>query len=268
MDKLNHKELLKAGVHFGHLTRKWNPKMAEYIFMEQNGIHLIDLNRTIDCAFTAVTSLKNIVKSGRKVMFVATKKQAKDYVSKIAKKLNMPFVTERWLGGMLTNFSTIRKSLKKLSSYENQMNSENFESDFRKKEKLTISREKAKLEKVLGGITSLSRIPAAIFIVDIKFEEIALKEAKKLNLPIYGLVDTNSNPNLVDFPIPANDDSFNSISFLLDYVAKGIQEGLDEREKLKEEIRIKEEKEAALKEKEVTEQAMKEKKETLKSKKS
>ena len=268
MDKLNHKELLKAGVHFGHLTRKWNPKMAEYIFMEQNGIHLIDLNRTIDCAFTAVTSLKNIVKSGRKVMFVATKKQAKDYVSKIAKKLNMPFVTERWLGGMLTNFSTIRKSLKKLSSYENQMNSENFESDFRKKEKLTISREKAKLEKVLGGITSLTRIPAAIFIVDIKFEEIALKEAKKLNLPIYGLVDTNSNPNLVDFPIPANDDSFNSISFLLDYVAKGIQEGLNEREKLKEEIRIKEEKEAALKEKEATEQAMKEKKETLKSKKS
>ena len=169
MDKLNHKELLKAGVHFGHLTRKWNPKMAEYIFMEQNGIHLIDLNRTIDCAFTAVTSLKNIVKSGRKVMFVATKKQAKDYVSKIAKKLNMPFVTERWLGGMLTNFSTIRKSLKKLSSYENQMNSETFESDFRKKEKLTISREKAKLEKVLGGITSLTRIPAAIFIVDIKF---------------------------------------------------------------------------------------------------
>ena len=268
MDKLNHKELLKAGVHFGHLTRKWNPKMAEYIFMEQNGIHLIDLNRTIDCAFTAVTSLKNIVKSGRKVMFVATKKQAKDYVSKIAKKLNMPFVTERWLGGMLTNFSTIRKSLKKLSSYENQMNSETFESDFRKKEKLTISREKAKLEKVLGGITSLTRIPAAIFIVDIKFEEIALNEAKKLNLPIYGLVDTNSNPNLVDFPIPANDDSFNSISFLLDYVAKGIEEGLDEREKLKEEIRIKEEKEAALKEKEATEQAMKEKKETLKSKKS
>jgi len=268
MDKLNHKELLKAGVHFGHLTRKWNPKMAEYIFMEQNGIHLIDLNRTIDCAFTAVTSLKNIVKSGRKVMFVATKKQAKDYVSKIAKKLNMPFVTERWLGGMLTNFSTIRKSLKKLSSYENQMNSENFESDFRKKEKLTISREKAKLEKVLGGITSLTRIPAAIFIVDIKFEEIALNEAKKLNLPIYGLVDTNSDPNLVDFPIPANDDSFNSISFLLDYVAKGIQEGLNEREKLKEEIRIKEEKEAALKEKEATEQAMKEKKETLKSKKS
>ena len=173
MEKLNHKDLLKAGVHFGHLTRKWNPKMSEYIFMDQNGIHIIDLNRTIDCAFTAVSSLKNIVKSGRKIMFVATKKQAKDYVAKKIQKLGMPYVTERWLGGMLTNFSTIRKSLKKLSSIENQMQSDTFETDFAKKERLMISREKEKLEKVLGGISSLNRIPAALFIVDIKFEEIA-----------------------------------------------------------------------------------------------
>ena len=268
MEKLNHKDLLKAGVHFGHLTRKWNPKMSEYVFMEQNGIHLIDLNRTIDCAFTAVSSLKNIVKSGRKVMFVATKKQAKDYVAKIAKKLNMPYVTERWLGGMLTNFSTIRKSLKKLSSIQTQMSNDSFEDDFAKKEKSMISRERDKLDKVLGGISSLSRIPAALFIVDIKFEEIALKEARKLNLPIYALVDTNSDPNLVDFPIPANDDSFNSISFIMDYIANGIQKGIDEREQLKEEMRIKDEKEAALKEKKATEKAMKEKKESIKSKSS
>ena len=268
MDKLNHKDLLKAGVHFGHLTRKWNPKMSEYIFMEQNGIHIIDLNRTIDCAFTAVSSLKNIVKSGRKVMFVATKKQAKDYVARKIQKLGMPYVTERWLGGMLTNFSTIRKSLKKLSSIDNQMNKDTYETDFAKKEKLMISREKDKLEKVLGGISSLNRIPAALFIVDIKFEEIALKEARKLNLPIYALVDTNSDPNLVDFPIPANDDSFNSISLIMDYVAKGIQEGLDEREKLKEEMRIRDEKEAALKEKKATEAAIKEKEISIKSKNS
>jgi len=267
MEKLNHKDLLKAGVHFGHLTRKWNPKMAEYIFMEQNGIHIIDLNRTLDCAFTAVSSLKNIVKSGRKVMFVATKKQAKDYVSKTAKKLGMPYVTERWLGGMLTNFSTIRKSLKKLFSIEAQMNNNTFETDFAKKEKLMIARDKEKLDKVLGGISSLNRIPAALFVVDIKYEEIAVREAKKLNLPIYAMVDTNSDPNLIDFPIPSNDDSFNSISFIIDYVAKGIQLGLNEREKLKEEMRIREEKEAALKEKKATEEAIKEKRES-KAKKS
>ena len=181
MEKLNHKDLLNAGVHFGHLTRKWNPKMSEYIFMEKNGIHIIDLYKTIDCAFTAASSLKNIAKSGRKIMFVATKKQAKTFVFEKAKKLNMPYVTERWLGGMLTNFSTIRKSLKKLSAIESKESQDTYETDFSKKERLMISRNKYKLEKVLGGISTLNRIPAALFVVDIKHEEIAINEARKLN---------------------------------------------------------------------------------------
>ena len=184
MKKLEHKDLLKAGVHFGHLTRKWNPKMAEYIFMENNGIHIIYLHKTIDCAYTAAASLQNIAKSGRKIMFVATKKQAKTYVSEKAKQLKMPYVTERWLGGMLTNFSTIRKSLKKLSSIENLESQDTYTSDFSKKERLMISRDKEKLERALGGISSLNRIPAALFVVDINHEDIAVQEAKKLNIPI------------------------------------------------------------------------------------
>ena len=246
--KLDHKELLKAGVHFGHLTRKWNPRMSEYIFMENNGIHLIDLHKTIDCAYTAAVSLQNIAKSGRKIMFVATKKQAKTYVSQKAKELNMPYVTERWLGGMLTNFSTIRKSLKKLSALENLQNQDTYTTDFSKKERLMMSRDKDKLDRALGGISSLNRIPAALFVVDIKHEEIAVNEAKKLNIPVYGMVDTNSDPSLIDFEIPSNDDSFTSVSLIMDYISGAIGEGLKEREKIKEEIRIKQEKEAAEKE--------------------
>ena len=246
--KLEHKDLLKAGVHFGHLTRKWNPKMSEYIFMENNGIHIIDLHKTIDCAYTAAASLQNIAKTGRKIMFVATKKQAKTYVSEKAKELNMPYVTERWLGGMLTNFSTIRKSLKKLSSIDNMQSQDTYTQDFSKKERLMISRDKDKLEKALGGISTLNRIPAALFVVDIKHEEIAIKEAKKLNIPIYGMVDTNSDPNQIDFEIPSNDDSFTSVATIMDYISESISEGLKEREKIKEEIRIKQEKEASEKE--------------------
>ena len=262
--KLDHKELLKAGVHFGHLTRKWNPRMSEYIFMENNGIHLIDLHKTIDCAYTAAVSLQNIVKSGRKIMFVATKKQAKTYVSEKAKELNMPYVTERWLGGMLTNFSTIRKSLKKLSALENLQNQDTYTTDFSKKERLMMSRDKDKLDRALGGISSLNRIPAALFVVDIKHEEIAVNEAKKLNIPVYGMVDTNSDPSLIDFEIPSNDDSFTSVSLIMDYISGAIGEGLKEREKIKEEIRIKQEKEAAEKEAKAKKEAEKTIKESKK----
>ena len=266
MEKLNHKDLLKAGVHFGHLTRKWNPKMSEYIFMEQKGIHIIDLHKTIDCAFTAASSLKNIAKSGRKIMFVATKKQAKTFVSEKAKKLNMPYVTERWLGGMLTNFSTIRKSLKKLSAIESKESQDTYKTDFSKKERLMISRDKDKLEKALGGISKLNRIPAALFVVDIKHEEIAINEARKLNIPIYGMVDTNSNPNLVDYEIPSNDDSFTSVSIIMEYISSAISDGLEEREKIKEEMRIKQEKEASAREAAAKEAAVKEAKEAKKEK--
>ena len=266
MEKLNHKDLLNAGVHFGHLTRKWNPKMSEYIFMEKNGIHIIDLYKTIDCAFTVASLLKNIAKSGRKIMFVATKKQAKTFVFEKAKKLNMPYVTERWLGGMLTNFSTIRKSLKKLSAIESKENQDTYETDFSKKERLMISRNKYKLEKVLGGISTLNRIPAALFVVDIKHEEIAINEARKLNIPIYGMVDTNSDPNLIDYEIPSNDDSFTSVSIIMEYISSAISDGLEEREKIKEEMRIKLEKEMAAKEAAAKEAAVKEAKEAKKEK--
>ena len=266
MEKLNHKDLLKAGVHFGHLTRKWNPKMSEYIFMEQKGIHIIDLHKTIDCAFTAASSLKNIAKSGRKIMFVATKKQAKTFVSEKAKKLNMPYVTERWLGGMLTNFSTIRKSLKKLSAIESKESQDTYKTDFSKKERLMISRDKDKLEKALGGISKLNRIPAALFVVDIKHEAIAINEARKLNIPIYGMVDTNSDPNLIDYEIPSNDDSFTSISIIMEYISSAISDGLEEREKIKEEMRIKQEKEASAREAAAKEAAVKEAKEAKKEK--
>ena len=266
MEKLNHKDLLNAGVHFGHLTRKWNPKMSEYIFMEKNGIHIIDLYKTIDCAFTVASLLKNIAKSGRKIMFVATKKQAKTFVFEKAKKLNMPYVTERWLGGMLTNFSTIRKSLKKLSAIESKESQDTYETDFSKKERLMISRNKYKLEKVLGGISTLNRIPAALFVVDIKHEEIAINEARKLNIPIYGMVDTNSDPNLIDYEIPSNDDSFTSVSIIMEYISSAISDGLEEREKIKEEMRIKLEKEMAAKEAAAKEAAAKEAKEAKKEK--
>lgn len=243
MAQIEYKDLLDAGVHFGHLTRKWDPRMAPYIFMEKNGIHIIDLNKTLVCLEEASNAIKQIVRSGKKVMFVATKKQAKDLVAEEAKRLNMPFVTERWLGGMLTNFATIRKSLKKMSSIDKMMKEDSYK-NLAKKERLMITRQREKLETVLGGIADLTRLPAALFIVDIKREHIAIAEAQKLGIPVFALVDTNSNPNEVDFPIPANDDAYKSISLLVKAFGAAIEEGLSERKKDKEEAKLSEEEEA------------------------
>lgn len=257
MGKLTHKELLDAGVHFGHLTRKWDPRMAPYIFMEKNGIHLIDLNKTLSSLEDAQEAMKNIVRSGRKILFVATKKQAKDLVADEAKKLNMPFVTERWLGGMMTNFSTVRKSLKKMSTKDKLMKDESY-TNLAKRERLMVDREQEKLSRVLGGISDLTRLPAALFIVDVKKEHIAVAEALKLNIPIFGIVDTNSNPENIDYPIPANDDAFKSVAILTKSIGEAIAEGLSERKKAKEEQKDKEEaskKEAEVKEEVATEEA-------------
>jgi len=243
MGNITHKDLLDAGVHFGHLTRKWDPRMAPYIFMEKNGIHIIDLNKTIESIEQASNALGNIVRSGRKVMFVATKKQAKEIVAEEAKRLNMPFVTERWLGGMLTNFATIRKSLKKMSSIEKNMKDDSY-LNLAKRERLMITREKEKLERILGGIADLTRLPAALFVVDVKREHIAIKEAMKLNIPVFAMVDTNSDPTNIDFPIPANDDAFKSIDIITRQIGKVIEEALAERKKDKEESQRKEEEEA------------------------
>jgi len=243
MENLKHKDLLDAGVHFGHLTRKWDPRMAPYIFMEKNGIHIIDLNKTLESLEEASNALKNIVRSGRKVMFVATKKQAKEIVSDEAKRLNMPYVTERWLGGMLTNFATIRKSLKKMSSMEKNMKEDSY-TNLAKRERLMITREKEKLERVLGGIADLTRLPAALFVIDVLREHIAIKEAKKLNIPVFALVDTNSDPTSVDFPIAANDDAFKSIDILTKYLGRVIEEGLAERKQDKDDAKLKEEENA------------------------
>ncbi len=237
MSKVTYKELLDAGVHFGHLTRKWNPKMAPYIFMEKNGIHLIDLNKTIACIDDASEAIKNIVRTGRKVLFVATKKQAKDVVADEAKRLNMPFVTERWLGGMLTNFTTVRKSLKKMASMDKMMKDEAY-LRLAKRERLMMAREKEKLQRVLGGISDLTRLPAALFIIDVKKEHIAVKEALKLNIPVFGIVDTNSDPEGVDYIIPANDDAYKSISLIMSQIGKAVEVGLEERKKMKEEQRL------------------------------
>ncbi len=242
-EKLTYQGLLDAGVHFGHLTRKWNPKMSEYIFMENNGIHLIDLNKTLECIEEAAFALKNIVRSGRKIMFVATKKQAKDIVTEEAKRLNMPYVTERWLGGMLTNFATIRKSLKKLSQIEKLMKDEAY-LNMAKRERLMLTREKAKLEKLLGGITDLNRLPAALFVIDVKREHIAVSEAQKLNIPVFAMVDTNSDPDGVDFPIPANDDAYKSIHLINTYIGKVIEEALMERKKEKDDAALRKEEDA------------------------
>ena len=241
-EKITYQDLLEAGVHFGHLTRKWNPKMAEYIFMENNGIHIIDLNKTLTRLDEATFALKNIVRSGRKIMFVATKKQAKDIITDEATRLNMPYVTERWLGGMLTNYATIRKSLKQLSQIDKLMKDEAF-NNLAKRERLMITREKAKLEKLLGGITDLNRLPAALFIIDVKREHIAVTEALKLNIPVFAMVDTNSDPTTVDFPIPANDDAFKSISIIVKHIGKVIEEGLAERKKDKEDVASKKDEE-------------------------
>lgn len=228
--KVEYKDLLDAGVHFGHLTRKWNPKMAPYIFMEKNGIHIIDLNKTQACLEDAAAAMKNIVRSGRKILFVATKKQAKEIVASEAKRLKMPYATERWLGGMLTNFATVRKSLKKMATLDKLTKDESFK-NFNKKERLMLGRERAKLEKVLGGIADLTRLPAAIFVVDVKKEHIAIAEAKRLNIPVFAMVDTNSDPDGVDFVIPANDDAFKSINVITSFLGQAIEEGLIERKK-------------------------------------
>ena len=234
---------MDAGVHFGHLTRKWDPRMSPYIFMEKNGIHIIDLNKTLACLEEASNAIKQIVRSGKKIMFVATKKQAKDLVAAEAQRLNMPYVTERWLGGMLTNFATIRKSLKKMSSLEKLMKEDGYK-NLAKKERLMVTRQKEKMETILGGIADLSRLPAALFVVDIKREHIAIAEAQKLGIPVFALVDTNSNPNEVEFPIPANDDAFKSVSLLVHAFGAAIEEGLSERKKDKDDAKISEEEEA------------------------
>jgi small subunit ribosomal protein S2 len=234
---------LDAGVHFGHLKRKWNPAMAPYIFMEKNGIHIIDLNKTEAKLEEAANALKQIAKSGRKILFVATKKQAKDIVAEKVKAINMPYVTERWPGGMLTNFPTIRKAVKKMSSIDKMATDGTFET-LSKREKLQIARQRAKLEKMLGSIADLTRLPAAMFIVDVTKEYIAVREARRLNIPVFAMVDTNSDPKNIDFPIPANDDASKSISLILDYVCDSIAEGLNERkmEKEKEVVAAKEKK--------------------------
>ena len=242
MAKPTYKELLDAGAHFGHLKKKWNPKMTPYIFMERKGIHIIDLNRTIESMERSAKAMKQIARSGKKIMFVATKKQARHIVAEAAREVGMPYVTERWLGGMMTNFSTIRRSVKKMNNIDKILADEGATS-ITKKERLTLTRERNKLEKVLGGIANLNRLPAAIFIVDIHHEHIAIAEAHKLGMTTFGMVDTNSDPNQVDFAIPANDDASRSIELIVKYMAEAIQEGLDERRKKKDE-RKKEEKAA------------------------
>jgi small subunit ribosomal protein S2 len=246
---VTYKDLLDAGAHFGHLTRKWDPKMAPYIFMEKNGIHIIDLNKTLASLDQATSAIRNIAKSGRKVMFVATKKQAQEIVSDEAKRLKMPYVTDRWLGGMLTNFATVRKSLKKMSTIDKMVKENTAYAALAKREKLMMSREREKLERVLGGIADLSRLPAALFVVDVKREHIAVKEAQKLGIPVFAIVDTNSNPELVDFPIPANDDASKSVSLIIGAIGKAIEEGLSERKVDKEDADRKQADEEAIQEK-------------------
>jgi small subunit ribosomal protein S2 len=227
-------QLLEAGVHFGHLRKKWNPKMLPYIFAEKKGIHIIDLNKTTESLQETAAVLKQIARSGKKIMFVGTKKQAKEIVTECARKVNMPFVTERWLGGMLTNFNTVRKSVKKMQSIEKMLSDGTLES-ITKKERLTLTRDKEKMEKVLGGIAQLGRVPAALFIIDIGHEHIALAEAKRLGITTFGMVDTNCDPNKVDYAIPANDDATKSIAIVTQYIAAAIAEGLAERQAAKDE---------------------------------
>lgn len=230
----SYKEMLDAGVHFGHLKRKWNPKMLPYIFNETKGIHIIDLNRTKECLEDAGAAAKQMAKAGKKILFVATKKQAREIVANAAKSVNMPYITERWLGGMITNFSTIRRSVKKMHNIEKMLDDGSLTS-VTKKERLMLTREHAKLNKVLGGIANLNRLPQALFVVDIHHEHLAISEAKKLGLKTFAMVDTNSDPNKVDFAVPANDDASKSIKIIADYMAEKIKEGLEERKSSKEE---------------------------------
>ena len=228
MPRTNFKELLDAGVHFGHLKRKWNPAMAPYIFMERNGIHIIDLEKTITKIDEAASAMKHIARSGKKVLFVATKKQAKEIVAEKVKAVNMPYVTERWPGGMLTNFPTIRKAVKKMSSIDKMATDGTF-LNLSKRERLQVTRQRAKLEKTLGSIIDLTRLPSALFIVDVTKEHIAVREAKRLGIPVFAMVDTNSDPSDIEFPIPANDDASKSISLIIGILCQAIEEGLNER---------------------------------------
>jgi small subunit ribosomal protein S2 len=228
MPRTNFKELLDAGVHFGHLKRKWNPAMAPYIFMERNGIHIIDLEKTVVKIDEAASAMKHIAKSGKKVLFVATKKQAKEIVAEKVKAVNMPYVTERWPGGMLTNFPTIRKAVKKMSSIDKMATDGTF-LNLSKRERLQVTRQRAKLEKTLGSIIDLTRLPSALFIVDVSKEHIAVREAKRLGIPVFAMVDTNSDPTDIEFPIPANDDASKSISLIIGILCQAIEEGLNER---------------------------------------
>lgn len=230
----SYKEMLDAGVHFGHLKRKWNPKMLPYIFNETKGIHIIDLNRTTECLIEAGNAAKSMAKAGKKILFVATKKQARDIVADAAKSVNMPYVVDRWLGGMITNFSTIRRSVKKMHNIEKMLDDGSLTS-VTKKERLMLTREHAKLNRVLGGISNLNRLPQALFVIDVHHEHLAIAEARKLGLKTLAMVDTNSDPNKVDFAIPANDDASKSIKIVADYIASQIKEGLEERKSAKEE---------------------------------
>ncbi|RYD53496.1 MAG: 30S ribosomal protein S2 [Sphingobacteriales bacterium] len=232
-NKSLHQQLLEAGVHFGHLKKKWNPKMLPYIFAEKNGIHIIDLNKTIEGLEESAAALKQIAKSGKKIMFVATKKQAKEIVAEAAQKAGMPYVTDRWLGGMLTNFNTIRRSVKKMQTIDKMLADGTMDS-VTKKERLTLTRSRDKMDKVLGGIAQMGRTPAAIFMVDIMHEHIALAEAKRLGITTFAMVDTNSDPSKVDFAVPANDDATKSIAIITNYLIAAIMEGLDERAQAKE----------------------------------
>jgi small subunit ribosomal protein S2 len=233
MAKANVKDLLEAGVHFGHLTRKWNPNMSPYIFMEKNGIHIIDLHKTAVKLEEASNALGKIASSGRKILFVATKKQAKEVVAKHAESMNMPYITERWMGGMLTNFVTIRKAVKKMNSIDRMKKDGTFET-LSKKERLQVDRLRLKLERDLGSISDMTRIPSAVFIVDTVREHIALAEARKLGIPVFAMVDTNTDPRVIDFPIPANDDASKSVDIILTYISEAIKEGLTSRKADKE----------------------------------
>ncbi len=249
MAKVEFEQLLEAGCHFGHLTRKWNPAMAPYIFMERNGIHILDLHKTVAKVDDAAAAIKNIAKTGRRILFVATKKQAKDIVAEKVSSVGMPYVTERWTGGMLTNFPTIRKAIKKMTSIDKMMTDGTFDT-LSKRERLQITRQRAKLEKVLGSISDMNRLPAALFIVDVVKEHIAVKEAKRLNIPVFAMVDTNSDPKDIDFAIPANDDASKSIEVIVGAMTDAINEGLMERKAAREEEQAaRKEKEAASKEK-------------------
>lgn len=243
MADITQQELLDAGVHFGHLKKKWNPKMLPYIFMERKGIHIIDLNKTQKQMDLAASGLRSIAKSGRKILFVATKKQAKETVANLAREINMPYVTERWLGGMLTNFSTIRKSVKKMQSIDKMLTDGTFE-NITKKERLMLTRQRNKMERVLGGIANLNRLPAALFVVDISHEHLAVAEAQKLGINIFAMVDTNSDPNLVDFAIPANDDASKSIDLITRHMVDAVKAGLNDRQAKKKDADAKAEKDA------------------------